>query len=318
MNYGNQAGGGTVHYGAVSWRFHDDDFRVRSQTIERYGASAIPEDCSVIDWPIELRRSRALLRSRRIRSRRVRQGRQSARDARSTAATCSRRRASANIRCRRCSSINSARIFEEGAKKLGYHPFSTPRAIISQPYNGRPGCSYCGFCSTHRLPRRREVVDPRHQDSRGRRHRQLQARHRRDVLPRQQRQQRTRDGRVVLRPRRLRQHDRGRSRHPLAVHLRRRAAAAALEDRANFPTGSPIRAVISAGTSMTHIGGRVFVAFDDRYVNMFMGPTAQKHTIDDSNADNFDHSGPGLHPRCADLRAGRRASMPGRSPRPSA
>jgi choline dehydrogenase-like flavoprotein len=26
---------------------------------------------------------------------------------------------------------------------------------------------------------------------------------------------------------------------------------------------------------MTHIGGRVFVAFDDRYVNMFMGPTAQ-------------------------------------------
>ena len=30
-NYGNQAGGGTVHYGAVSWRLHEDDFRVRSQ-----------------------------------------------------------------------------------------------------------------------------------------------------------------------------------------------------------------------------------------------------------------------------------------------
>jgi gluconate 2-dehydrogenase alpha chain len=45
---------------------------------------------------------------------------------------------------------------------------------------------------------------------------------------------------------------------------------------------------------MTHIGGRVFAAFDDRYVNMFMGPTAQKHTIDDLNADNFDHSGLGF------------------------
>jgi gluconate 2-dehydrogenase alpha chain len=45
---------------------------------------------------------------------------------------------------------------------------------------------------------------------------------------------------------------------------------------------------------MTHIGGRVFVAFDDRYVNMFMGPTAQKHTIDDLNGDNFDHSGFGF------------------------
>ena len=52
LNYGNQAGGGTVHYGSVSWRFHEDDFRVRSHTIERYGASVIPEDSSLIDWPL--------------------------------------------------------------------------------------------------------------------------------------------------------------------------------------------------------------------------------------------------------------------------
>ena len=52
MSYGNQAGGGTVHYGSVSWRFHEDDFRVRSQTIERYGASAIPEESSLTDWPL--------------------------------------------------------------------------------------------------------------------------------------------------------------------------------------------------------------------------------------------------------------------------
>ena len=49
LSYGNQAGGGTVHYGAVSWRLHDDDFRVRTNTIARYGASAIPEDSSLID-----------------------------------------------------------------------------------------------------------------------------------------------------------------------------------------------------------------------------------------------------------------------------
>src|SRR5215510_11430740 len=52
LDYGNQAGGGTVHYGAVSWRFHEDDFRARSQTIERYGARAIPEGTSLADWPI--------------------------------------------------------------------------------------------------------------------------------------------------------------------------------------------------------------------------------------------------------------------------
>src|SRR6476646_2313058 len=52
MSYGNQAGGGTVHYGAVSWRLHEDDFRARSATIERYGAAAIPENSSLVDWPL--------------------------------------------------------------------------------------------------------------------------------------------------------------------------------------------------------------------------------------------------------------------------
>jgi len=30
QDYGNQAGGGTVHYGSVSWRLHEDDFRARA------------------------------------------------------------------------------------------------------------------------------------------------------------------------------------------------------------------------------------------------------------------------------------------------
>ena len=40
---------------------------------------------------------------------------------------------------------------------------------------------------------------------------------------------------------------------------------------------------------MTHIRARVFLAFDDRHMNIFMGPSAQKHSIDDWNGDNFDH-----------------------------
>ena len=45
---------------------------------------------------------------------------------------------------------------------------------------------------------------------------------------------------------------------------------------------------------MSHIQTRVFAAFDDRHINVYMGPSAQKHTIDDLNADNFDHSGLGF------------------------
>src|ERR1039457_2856866 len=52
LDYGNQAGGGTVHYGAVSWRFHEDDFRARSHTLERYGQSAIPAGSTLADRPL--------------------------------------------------------------------------------------------------------------------------------------------------------------------------------------------------------------------------------------------------------------------------
>ncbi len=45
---------------------------------------------------------------------------------------------------------------------------------------------------------------------------------------------------------------------------------------------------------MAHVMAGVFAGFDDRYINNFMGPSAQKHTIDDFNADNFDHAGTGF------------------------
>src|SRR5215467_7683824 len=101
QNYGNQAGGGTVHYGAVSWRLHEDDFRARSHTIARYGASVIPEHSSLADWPLSYadlepyydRAEYELGVSGRAGNL---QGKKS------TAATCSKRRVVATTRCRRC------------------------------------------------------------------------------------------------------------------------------------------------------------------------------------------------------------------------
>ena len=70
------------------------------------------------------------------------------RAARSTAATCSKRRARAIIRCLALIKAQADNLFETGTRKLGYHPFPTPRAILSQPYKGRPACTNCGFCQT--------------------------------------------------------------------------------------------------------------------------------------------------------------------------
>jgi choline dehydrogenase-like flavoprotein len=41
---------------------------------------------------------------------------------------------------------SSGVLFEQGARKLGLHPFPAPMAITSQPFRGRPACISCGFC----------------------------------------------------------------------------------------------------------------------------------------------------------------------------
>lgn len=39
-----------------------------------------------------------------------------------------------------------------GAQALGLHPFPVPMAITSEPYQGRPACNDCGFCSHYGCP----------------------------------------------------------------------------------------------------------------------------------------------------------------------
>jgi len=145
MSYGNQAGGGTVHYGAVSWRLHEDDFRTRTKTIERYGAKALPENSSLTDWPmnyaeLEPYYDRAEYdlgvsgRAGNLQGKTIESG---------NVFEAPRKR---EYPLPPLTPDQSGVIFDEAARKLGWHPFPTPRAIISQPYNGRPACSYCGFC----------------------------------------------------------------------------------------------------------------------------------------------------------------------------
>jgi choline dehydrogenase-like flavoprotein len=40
----------------------------------------------------------------------------------------------------------------EGARKLGLHPFAYPGAVNSRPYEGRPPCNDCGFCTSYACP----------------------------------------------------------------------------------------------------------------------------------------------------------------------
>src|SRR5438105_10441275 len=128
MSYGNQAGGGTVHYGAVSWRLHEDDFRARSHTIARYGAPAIPEHSSLADWPLssadlEPYYDRAEYelgvsgRAGNLQGKKIDGG---------NVFEAPRRR---DYPLPPLQMDQSGANFDAAGKKLGYHPFSTPRAI---------------------------------------------------------------------------------------------------------------------------------------------------------------------------------------------
>jgi choline dehydrogenase-like flavoprotein len=41
---------------------------------------------------------------------------------------------------------SSGVLLERAARRLGWHAFPAPMAILSQPHNGRPPCQHCGWC----------------------------------------------------------------------------------------------------------------------------------------------------------------------------
>lgn len=125
--YARTVGGSSVHFSANFWRFRPVDFKERSQLGAIAGTGF--EDWPIsyeelepyytkVDWeigvsgkpgPFDPPRSKAYpLPPMPVKS--------------------------------------SGVLFEAGAKKLGLHPQVAPVAVLSQAYNGRPGCIHCGFC----------------------------------------------------------------------------------------------------------------------------------------------------------------------------
>jgi gluconate 2-dehydrogenase alpha chain len=292
QNYGNQAGGGTVHYGTLSWRFHEDDFRVRSNTIARYGASAVPADSSIADWPLTYAdlepfydRAEYELgvsgKAGNLQGKKIEGG---------NVFESPRRR---EYPLPALHPDQSGVLFNEGASKLGHHPFSSPRAILSQPYHDRISCTYCGYCQAFgclvgakssilvtKLPEADAtgnfklltgtMVYRVNTDNSGR------ATGVSYYGP--DGSENTIEAALVI----------------LAPFIYDNVRLLMLSKTAKFPNGLA-NSSGQLGKHMTaHIMAHVFAAFDDRAVNVYMGPSAQKHTLDDFNADNFDHSGMGF------------------------
>lgn len=138
-------GGGTLHWGGACWRFRESEFRMRSIIEERLGRNALPEGHTLVDWPIgyadlepyydrvEWELGISGRGSNILGHPEANENPWEAPRARDYPMPPLRQGA-ADIR------------FSDACSRLGYHPFRTAAAIASEPFKGRSGCTYCGFC----------------------------------------------------------------------------------------------------------------------------------------------------------------------------
>lgn len=142
----NGVGGTSLHYWGQSWRLNAWDFKVRSETFHRYGASSIPTDSTVEDWPLTYEELESYYDKVEY--------------------TIGVSGKAGNIR----GVIDKGgNIFEsprqreypmpplrtagfpdqmaEAAKRLNWHSFRPPAAINSAARDNRTPCYYHGFCS---------------------------------------------------------------------------------------------------------------------------------------------------------------------------
>ena len=146
-------GGAGEHWGAVCDRMSPDSFELFSKTVEKYGSKKLPEDHAIQDWGVtydEIEPFYARVEK--------------------LIGACGK---AGNINGKKIDGGNVfegwrsseyplpptkipyfSALFDDAAKKLGYHPYPSPAATLSAPYVNpdgvaRPGCTYCGFCERY-------------------------------------------------------------------------------------------------------------------------------------------------------------------------
>ncbi len=129
LMYGRCVGGTTVHFTANFWRFHEIDF------IERSKVGLIP-GTGLTDWPITYADLEPYYSKVEWEI-----GVSGLAGASPFDPPRSKPYPMPPLPVK-----SSGVIFERAARKLGWHPFPAPMAILSQPRAGRSACINCGFC----------------------------------------------------------------------------------------------------------------------------------------------------------------------------
>ena len=139
------SGGGSIHWAAWAWRFREADFRMRSAIVERFGESALPEQTTLVDWPVSydelepyydrVEWEQGVSGTAGNLNGQMQEG--------GNPFEAPRKRGYPMPPIRRGA---ADRRFVDACRRLELHPFPAPAAIASVDYDGRSACTYCGFC----------------------------------------------------------------------------------------------------------------------------------------------------------------------------
>ena len=141
----NAVGGTTMHWWAQSWRLNPWDFKVVSETTRRYGASRIPVDSTVEDWPLELEDLEWYYDKveHEIGVSGQAGNVKGVIDRRGNIFEGARSRGYPMPPLR---GTGFTEIMSDAANRLGWNPFPGPAAINTEVYDNRAPCLYHGFC----------------------------------------------------------------------------------------------------------------------------------------------------------------------------
>jgi gluconate 2-dehydrogenase alpha chain len=144
------AGGAGVHWNGQTWRFLPTDFKMRSHTVERYGAKFLPADMTIQDWPVSYEELEphydkfeylcGISGQAGNVGGQVRQGGNPFEGVRKRDYPLPPlKRSHATV------------LFDKAAKEAGLKPFPCPAANTSEPYKNIYGvqmgqCTFCGYC----------------------------------------------------------------------------------------------------------------------------------------------------------------------------
>jgi len=278
----NGIGGGTIHYAGQHFRLAPWHFHVRSSTVARYGAAAIPPGSTVTDWPVTYDELMpyydAVERELGVSG--------------SAGANPFEGRRSGDFPLPPLRRTGWTELIADAARRGGLHPFPGPAAILSQPYRGQEACTYCGFCNFGGC----------HTDAKGSTYL--------NAIPRAEATgnfSAVSDARVVALPATAdgrvggalylaggRLHFQPAAAVFLSAHAFENARLLLLSRSKAFPHGLANNSGQVGRNAMSQVYVGVDAVFPGKKLNRFNGTWPQCTSIDDFNGDNFDHSGLGF------------------------